>query len=291
MNETMVRESIAKMVPGNISIEINPVEKNGLTLTGICARKDGSNAGPVVYWENYFGTDDEKCRKIAEMLLHAIEQAPPIGDIMDLINDRERFLANLYPLLLEKKAAGKSLLLVKDVNDALGLYLDLDVSRPEASASVKVTHSLLEAANIEKEEAARAAFKNVAPEIQSMNGVMMLFSGKEEEMVNFFTAPDRYNPDEDGPLLYVRNGKREYRGAAAILAPQVTDKIRQIFGGDFYILPSSIHEVIVVPADLSDASDLKQMVHDINRAEVAPHERLSDHVFLCGKDGVITVAA
>ena len=59
--------------------------------------------------------------------------------------------------------------------------------------------------------------------------------------------------------------------------------------GDCYILPSSIHEVLIVPSDM-DVNTLAHMVHDINRAEVAEQDRLSDHVFRLSK-GVISVAA
>ena len=51
-------------------------------------------------------------------------------------------------------------------------------------------------------------------------------------------------------------------------------------GNDFYVLPSSVHECLVVPADKKfDASDLTRMVREVNATEVLPEERLSNRVY------------
>ena len=59
------------------------------------------------------------------------------------------------------------------------------------------------------------------------------------------------------------------------------------------MLPSSLHESIIIPADVSAAyQELAEMVTDINRNVVSIEERLSDHVYLYGrKEGVLRIAA
>ena len=56
--------------------------------------------------------------------------------------------------------------------------------------------------------------------------------------------------------------------------------------GSFYVLPSSIHEVLLAPANSDDPDDLtgtvknlKDIVQTVNRTEVAPEEKLSDSVY------------
>lgn len=69
-------------------------------------------------------------------------------------------------------------------------------------------------------------------------------------------------------------------GASVILQPEALIAIEEIFGGDYFILPSSIHEVIVVP-DLGiddQEHDLNEMVRKVNHMVVDPEERLSDRV-------------
>ena len=51
-------------------------------------------------------------------------------------------------------------------------------------------------------------------------------------------------------------------------------------GGDFFLLPSSIHEVILVPDNgKMDYRELEKMVHEVNETQVRPTERLSDNVY------------
>lgn len=60
-----------------------------------------------------------------------------------------------------------------------------------------------------------------------------------------------------------------------------TDFLKKVHGqlGDFYILPSSIHEVIVVSTSVGSLTDLQAMVKEINETEVKPEDRLSDDVY------------
>lgn len=69
-------------------------------------------------------------------------------------------------------------------------------------------------------------------------------------------------------------------GASVILQPEALVAIEEIFGGDFFILPSSIHEVLVIQ-DLgidNQEHDLNEMLRKVNRMVVDPEDRLSDRV-------------
>ena len=84
--------------------------------------------------------------------------------------------------------------------------------------------------------------------------------------------------DPDGPkMLVITNTKKSF-GASAILYPGMMKDIEERLG-DFYVLPSSIHEVIAVPALSSDAAFLADIVRSVNDTQVAPNEQLSDHVY------------
>lgn len=69
-------------------------------------------------------------------------------------------------------------------------------------------------------------------------------------------------------------------GACAICYPGFLDRVANELDGDFFVLPSSIHEVLILPDNgIFERADLENMVHEVNRAEVAPEERLSDFVY------------
>ena len=61
---------------------------------------------------------------------------------------------------------------------------------------------------------------------------------------------------------------------------QFMDHVKAQLGEDFYLLPSSIHEMICVrnTGDLQ-VEELENMVTDVNQCEIAPKDKLSDHVY------------
>lgn len=69
-------------------------------------------------------------------------------------------------------------------------------------------------------------------------------------------------------------------GAAAIFYPGVMDKIAETTKGDYFILPSSVHETIILPDNgAMTAKELEAMVTEINATQVEPWDRLTDQVY------------
>lgn len=68
-------------------------------------------------------------------------------------------------------------------------------------------------------------------------------------------------------------------GAAALFYEGMMELVADVMGGDYYILPSSIHEFILVPIGKANEEGLKAMVMDANRTIVAPEDYLSDSVY------------
>ena len=65
-------------------------------------------------------------------------------------------------------------------------------------------------------------------------------------------------------------------------------KIGELMGGNYYILPSSIHEVLVIPENAGlTTRELSNMVHEINQTEVAAVDRLSDKVQFYDREAAI----
>ena len=79
-------------------------------------------------------------------------------------------------------------------------------------------------------------------------------------------------------------------GAVAVLYPEVDAQLRERFGGDYYVLPSSVHEVLAVPREPERLQALEEMVRSVNLSGAMRHEDyLSDHVFEV-RDGQLTRA-
>lgn len=80
--------------------------------------------------------------------------------------------------------------------------------------------------------------------------------------------------------MYILTNKQELNGASALLYGDILKDFANKKGADMYILPSSIHEVIMVPADrINDPTKLLSIVHDVNTTVVSIGDVLSDSVY------------
>ncbi len=89
--------------------------------------------------------------------------------------------------------------------------------------------------------------------------------------------------------MYILTNEKGINGAACLLYPEVLGQFAQRFHSDFYIFPSSIHEVILVPSDnQNNSKQYTDMVKEINDTQVAPEEVLSDHIYYYSrKNGLV----
>lgn len=80
---------------------------------------------------------------------------------------------------------------------------------------------------------------------------------------------------------YILSNENNHYGASQMLLKRSLMKVSKLIGngGWYYILPSSIHEVICVPTNVGDEMDFIQMVRQVNEEQVLPEERLSDDIF------------
>ena len=123
------------------------------------------------------------------------------------------------------------------------------------------------------EELDKIARENIkgTSEFQSMRDVLIEMMGG---IVPDFMLPS----EEEIPSMYILTNTSKNGGAANLLDDAALADISEKVGGDFMILPSSIHEAIILP-QVSDDLDLQGMVCEINATQVAPEERLSDNVY------------
>lgn len=96
-------------------------------------------------------------------------------------------------------------------------------------------------------------------------------------------SPDEWNElfENSDPYTYIATTNNKIDGACCILFENALEKLVDAIGGNFYILPSSLHEVICIPySDDIDVACLRNMVIEVNCQEVRDDEILSDHVYL-----------
>ena len=80
--------------------------------------------------------------------------------------------------------------------------------------------------------------------------------------------------------MYVLSNKQRLYGASAIVFTDILDNICDQFGRDIFILPSSMHELILIPTmTKSGAENLLAIVKEINEMEVLRKDFLADSVY------------
>lgn len=82
-------------------------------------------------------------------------------------------------------------------------------------------------------------------------------------------------------LFYVLSNQKSINGAGVILYPGCLKECAKKLGGDFYLLPSSVHEMLLLPCDedKQNVLRLRDIVKQVNRTAVADEEYLSGHVY------------
>ena len=216
----------------------------------------------------------------------------PVMDIVSGIGDYGNVSSRLTVCVCDPVTNGDFLKNVPH-EDAAGLALycrvTYDNGDSDLQSSVTVNNALLENWGVTAEkvfEDARAndirkgcSLVSVMALIESMGPLAFLSGTKPKNLL------DEENPvigDEPVPL-YVLTNTEKVRGAALIFDPVIRRKVMDIFGKDCFVLPSSIHETLILPCDASSSEpeDMLRMVREINGEMVEPQDRLSDSVLVC----------
>ena len=278
-------ETLQQQLPEGTELSRRDVTKtNGIVKDGLSVRyADYSNIAPTVYLDDAFtyyknhdgATPEDMARDTARMLASQRSNMPEMPDFSP-----EAVRANLYCVLVN---AEKNMDLLKDTPHEL--IEDLAVIcryRVGDNGSFVVTNDLcrsqLRLTSDEILEIARVNTERQGFDCMRLSDMIReqaLAAGMPEEM-----AEEMYRMQEESLCMFVMTNKQRYDGAIALASKQALKDAYEKIGGDFYVLPSSRHEVILLPTTCSvGVEDLKQMVKDINASTVAAEERLSDFVY------------
>ena len=144
------------------------------------------------------------------------------------------------------------------------------------AGSVTVNDNLLELWEISEDE----LFKSAAENTERMLGrVVMPLKEKIEDMVMDPEDIKGTPLDSECPAIIVTNNYKLF-GAANMLNTKLMDECAEAFGGDFIIIPSSVHEILLTSMDLySNRKELDKTIIEVNSLD-DPVNNLSDHSYI-----------
>lgn len=276
-----VERRVKEKIKGNETITVyihTAVKNNGKERKGITVSEKGIHISPTIYLEEYFQQFQEgkPIEKIVEKILQLYEEVKCSHPCEEsLLQNYEELKGKFACKLIHR---GKNEKLLNDIpyvpwmDLAIVVFVLLEVS-PYGTATVLVRKEHLEIWGLTEAQLFDEAKKNTPILLPYQFCTMRKLL---REICPY--AVDEGEEEEES--LYVLSNKLRSFGAASMLYDGILEKVGQKLGENYYILPSSIHEVIVVPEGKSPVKqDLEEMVREINETQVEEEEVLSDRVY------------
>ena len=262
------------------------VKMNDEKLYGVTLMTERSDAAPTCYIDGAYEEYKDGCEtldSIADELIRQADVLQPYPEgiptkMQDFSFDavRDKLSIRVAEIQRNKEFFEKTPYKKDYFGLGLGMIADINFNGEYRTA---VNEQLMEKFNSEghsKAEVLMTALRNASkinpPKFSYITDAMFGCSK------NLLDDKD-YDWENDGSMFVLTN-ERGIFGASALFYPGVIDRISEILGVGFYILPSSVHEVIILP-DIGqyNAEDLKNMICEANRTVVKPNEVLSDNVW------------
>lgn len=289
-----VEEGIRELCKDGEEIQIQEIEGSNKTVrTGVSIRENSASEAVVVYLDDYYEcfregdmtiqeaaeeiyreTHIHKVSILQKTVLENFEEAKEriVYRLVDYGRNRELLkqipyipycdLAVIFYLIVETDENGRMTALVRNQH--------MSIWKTDADTLYRL--------------AADNTPRLLPPVLQSMADVMKGIArkqteDKEEFMDNFLRNAVR------GPSLYVLTNRDGTYGAAAVLYDGVLKRFAKEKESDLVILPSSQHEVLLMPCTEGTApAKLQEMVREVNRTELSEEEVLSDSVYLYSRE-------
>ena len=267
----------------NTEVEIKHNTKTNYSYEALNVRPEGAEVGVSIDCNKLYAayTDGVDYRDIiagmTDQLEKSLKDGPGID--IDMFSDYAQLKDKLSIEVISAERNKDILESVPHKNlEDMAIVYRFNVGRtPEGMGTVLVTNDMLDKYGITAEQLHADALKS-APEIRPV-----VIKGMSEFLVEMMGSEQAsmlgFEPVENEPVL-VASVPDNNKGAGIIAYTDFMDKAAERIGGDFYILPASIHEVLLVKDDgMIGKENLEMMVKEVNATTVDPSEKLTDNVY------------
>lgn len=299
-----IKEAVSKRLSSEYEVSLNSVVKNNdQKLDAITIMGQRSNIAPNIYLNRYY--EEFKAGRGLDTI---------INEILDIFNTKSGKIFETIPDILNFDSISEQItyrLINLDMNverlnnlphqvveDMVKVYYIVVNSDPEEIASVAVTYDMVEKWGVGIERIDELANNNTPclfpQKLKSMSEVIkemmsIQYGGLFDEedstedkdvFEQFFSELTDSPKGKDDVEMYVLSNVSNINGASALLYSGVLHNFAEEQNSNIYILPSSIHEVILVPDNGKISKEsLREMVIDVNQSQVPIEEVLSNEVY------------
>lgn len=267
----------------DVNVSFKQVEKlNEGILEGIVITPVDSNVGCTFYidkpYEAYQKGENysDIFRGASHFVLDGIKIMPKVNteNLMDYETMKDRLTMQVVSTADNQEKL--SSIPHRELEDMSIVYRFLLSSTEQGTQTVLITNEMMEKFGITEEQLHQDALisspKIKPAEIKGIIETLIESMGKEQaELMGIEAGDDQ---------MFVASVPDKVQGAGILAYEEFMEKAAERVGGNFYILPSSIHEVILVPETSEvDLEALEGMVREVNATQVAPEEKLTDNVY------------
>lgn len=281
-----VQNVLERELGGNYRVELKEVRKNnGVILQGLLILPKGRNVVPTIYLDSFWEAYESGMpfAVVIRRLLAVYREDMPDEDIdMEYFKYFEKVRDRICYRLINREENRELLEEIPHIE-----FLDLAIcfyyayqGKVLGEGSILITNSHVEMWKTTTTELLALAQVNT-PRLYPWSCLSMEDVMREIVEQESSGKPEECEPDlwAELPMRVLSNTKRTY-GAVCMIYPGVLEKLAAEIGQDFYILPSSVHEVIFLRDIRADGENaLRDMIMEINRTQVAPEEVLSDQLY------------
>lgn len=288
-----IRETVAEKVNGDVEL-VDIKKNNGKVFTAISIRMDDYFA-PAIRIDNLIDKIESGALTYDEVASHIIfisegtlrhkYQFKP-EDILT----RENIEKNVIPCLVNAEK-NKDMLKEhphKNILDLAVIYKIVIEKTAVGMSSVTITDSMLELVGLTFEELNAAAIRNTEGNYRTIGMMEILTEAYGLDDVSPEIEFDTVIQSE--PMRVLTNDTGLF-GASVLLHPKYLEEVANQLDSDFYIIPSSVNEVIAVTEEfIDDPAEYNQFIKQVNIIDVPETDVLSNHMYKYIKDtGELTI--
>lgn len=277
-----IKTNIQARLGSDFCISLKPILKNNDTrLTGLIIMEEGCSISPTIYldfyYQEYMG-GRTSLKEIEHGILERYRSSRLPNGRFDFsrITEWERAKPMIACKLVNYNDNQELLATVpheRFLDLAVVCYYLVDA---DSSAAILIHDRFLGLWGRTQEEVIQAAKENT-PRLLTEN-----IQGIMDIIAELTGIPGICGLDvETDRNMYVLTNQNRTNGSICILYPNLLKDFADKIQDDLYIIPSSVHEVLLVPAGKTTvgSAELSKMVQDVNRTQVERDETLSDHVY------------
>nr|WP_297936158.1 DUF5688 family protein [uncultured Blautia sp.] len=288
-----VKSRITDFLPekyANTNIFVREQEKINSNYTGLMVELEGRTANPTINLERFY--EEYQNGQLMEDVLYDIakivQMERPEVDVSRLA-DYDKVKDSLFIRVCNSKENEELLKNVPHVEiEDMAVTCHILVAKDKIGiSSTTVTNDMLKSYGMREEQLINDALESSPrvnpPEIVNMDELMEQIYREQFTMMGYnedeITKMLEDMPRAEIPMIVVTNEDR-VNGAATMFYPGVMDEIGEKLNSKFFVLPSSLHETIVVLNDGNmEYKSLLAMVTEINATQVDTQDKLTDQVY------------